>query len=251
MLPVSGTVQIPASCKIPPHWAMLHLHSTYVRAVLLGAALSLAEDSCTCAKRRLHITTARCAGRPGDARRRWKRSRCGPRCCDHADAGGAGEQRHRLGRLRDRVGRNAFARSECLRSLARRLDAGVFQGSAGPRTGVELGDGPGRRFGLGRATQEVRQAPVRADLRACDPPRPQRVSRLPDDRPTVGGAGAPIRIAPGLSCRAAGHRYRGSASVFRSTRRRSNRSRRRPARRSTAASSPRGWKHIRQRTAEP
>src|SRR3981081_4285064 len=43
-----------------------HLHSTYVRAVLLGAALPLAEDSCTCATRPLHISTARFAGAPPD-----------------------------------------------------------------------------------------------------------------------------------------------------------------------------------------
>ena len=93
--------------------------------------------------------------------RRRQRGGCDPRDRHHADAGRAGVERHRLGCLRHRLGRQETARPERLGALAGGVDARLLrrqQGHARARLG--RGHRAGLRLGLGRAARQVRQAAV-------------------------------------------------------------------------------------------
>ncbi len=146
-------------------------------------------------QRGVHLATPRRAGRSSDARRRRQRGRrgCGHRDC--VDGGGAGVQRHRVGRLRHRVGRAGTARVERVGPLPRGMDAGVFRRQGCSPVRLEFRHGPRCGVGLGRAAREIREASVRPALRAGNRLRPQRLSALPDDRGAVGGPGAAVRVA--------------------------------------------------------
>src|SRR6185295_3480671 len=135
-------------------------------ALFLEESLRLDAQAAAGEKRRLHFAAARRAGGRADARRGRQRGGRDPRHRDHADAGRAGVQRHRFGRLRHRLGREKVARPERLRALAGGLDAGVFRRRevrAGAR--LEFGERAGLRLRLGRAACEIRQAALRAPVR--------------------------------------------------------------------------------------
>ncbi len=155
------------------------------------------------AQRRLHVPAAGSAGGAGDARRRWQRGRRGAGRRDHPDLGRAGVQRHRLRRLRDRVGRRAVAWVECLGAFAGGVDAGVLRGQPGSCARLEFGDRARCGIGLDRIARPVRQVAVCTDLRAGDPLRPRWVPRLPDGGRAVGeagiGAAVTTRLRRGVS----------------------------------------------------
>ena len=93
----------------------------------MGPAVRVAAQTCAGNQRGVHVATARGPGGSSDARRRRQRGRCGHRHRDRLDGGGAGLQRHRLRRLRHRLGWSATARAERVGTLARRMDARVFR----------------------------------------------------------------------------------------------------------------------------
>ena len=102
-------------------------------------------------------------------------------------AGRAGVERHRLGRVRARLGRTQAARAERLGPLAGRMDAGVLPrqgGDADARLGC--GDRAGLRVGVGGAARQVRQAAVRAN---CSSRRSATAARASSSRRPSRGSG--------------------------------------------------------------
>ena len=172
-------------------------------SLFLEQPLRLAAQAAARAERRRHLPAARRAGGAADARRRRQRGGRDPRHRDHAVAGRAGVERHRLGCLRARLGRTQTARPERFGALAGRVDARLLPRQTG-HAGARLGHDhrAGRRIGMGRDARQVRQAAVPQALRAGDPLRPRRLSGLADDRGTVAVPGrqaeGPARLRPGV-----------------------------------------------------
>ena len=96
-----------ARLRIRGRLSAVKYRARYDDPILLEQSLRLAAQAAARGERRRDLAAARRAGRPADARRRRQRGRRDPRHRDHAHAGRAGLERHRLRRLRHRLGRQA------------------------------------------------------------------------------------------------------------------------------------------------
>ena len=176
------------------------------------------------------------SGRPGDARRRRQRGRCGTGRSDYPDLGRAGVERHRFGRFRHCVGRREVARVECLGPLAGLVDAGVLPRRPGSEAGLELSHGARRGVGLDRTARSVRQTTFRAgssSRRSATAPRGfSSRRRWPRSGPDRCRSYGHRPDSPKCFFRVVGRRLRGNGSGSQSTRRRWRRSRPRAGRRS-------------------
>ncbi len=142
-------------------------------------------------ERRRDLAAARRAGGARHAAARRQRGGRGTGRGDHAHRRRAHLERHRLGRVRDPVGRPAPGRAQRLGARAGGVDARALRGTrcdAAARMG--LGDGARVRVGLGHAVQALRQASLRGALRARHPLRARKLHGLADHRVELGAAGA-------------------------------------------------------------
>ena len=203
-----------------------------------------------------HLAAARRAGGAADARRRRQRGGRDPRHRDHADAGRAGVQRHRLGRLRASSGtaRKLHGLNASGRSPAAWTPE-YFRGkaaSAGARLG--FGHRAGLRLGVGGAARQVRQAAV---PRSSSSRRSATAARASWSRRPSPGSGqaqvaeaeGPARLRRGVPAGRTRAARRRKVQCSRNMPRRWKRSPPRRARRSIAASSPRRSRRTRRSRA--